>query len=222
MTSPVYRRTAVLVDRHPLWVEAVERVLVRVQTQVVGSATTPERGLVLVGERKPDLLVTGIRMPEGEMDGITLVRKARERLPRVKAIVLSDYEDREHIDAALAAGAVAYVLKKAHPEDLASAIRQAFDSSVYLADGRTTVAPPLQVLEESPGLTRREFEILKLVAEGHSNAELARKLWVTEQTVKFHLSNIYRKLDVANRTEASRWAQVRGLLPAPEMRVSPA
>ena len=62
------------------------------------------------------------------------------------------------------------------------------------------------------GLTRRELEILRLVAEGHSNSQLARMLWVTEQTVKFHLSNIYRKLGVANRTEASRWAQVNGLL----------
>ena len=65
---------------------------------------------------------------------------------------------------------------------------------------------------DEPGLTRRELEILRLVAEGHSNAQLARMLWVTEQTVKFHLSNIYRKLDVANRTEASRWAQLHGLL----------
>jgi DNA-binding CsgD family transcriptional regulator len=67
---------------------------------------------------------------------------------------------------------------------------------------------------DTRGLTRRELEILRLVAEGHSNAELAKMLWVTEQTVKFHLSNIYRKLDVSNRTEASRWAQIQGLLPA--------
>jgi DNA-binding CsgD family transcriptional regulator len=67
-------------------------------------------------------------------------------------------------------------------------------------------------VDDSPGLTRRELEILRLVAEGHSNAQVARMLWVTEQTVKFHLSNIYRKLDVANRTEASRWAQRNGLL----------
>ena len=66
----------------------------------------------------------------------------------------------------------------------------------------------------APGLTRREVEILQLVSEGHSNAQLARMLWVTEQTVKFHLSNIYRKLDVANRTEAARWAQLHGLLDA--------
>jgi DNA-binding CsgD family transcriptional regulator len=66
----------------------------------------------------------------------------------------------------------------------------------------------------APQLTRRELEILQLVAEGYSNSQLAKMLWVTEQTVKFHLSNIYRKLDVANRTEASRWAQVHGLLPS--------
>ena len=64
------------------------------------------------------------------------------------------------------------------------------------------------------GLTKREVEILQLVAEGHSNSQLAKMLWVTEQTVKFHLSNIYRKLEVSNRTEASRWAQLHGLLPA--------
>jgi DNA-binding CsgD family transcriptional regulator len=69
--------------------------------------------------------------------------------------------------------------------------------------------------EDLPDLTRRELEILQLVAEGHSNTQLAKMLWVTEQTVKFHLSNVYRKLDVANRTEASRWAQLHGLLSTP-------
>ena len=69
--------------------------------------------------------------------------------------------------------------------------------------------------DSNRGLTKRELEILQLVAEGHSNGELARTLWVTEQTVKFHLSNIYRKLNVANRTEASRWAQLNGLLATP-------
>jgi DNA-binding CsgD family transcriptional regulator len=76
------------------------------------------------------------------------------------------------------------------------------------------VPQPSSSADDSPGLPRRELEILRLVAEGHSNAQLARMLWVTEQTIKFHLSNIYRKLDVANRTEASRWAQVHGLLEA--------
>jgi DNA-binding NarL/FixJ family response regulator len=125
------------------------------------------------------------------------------------------------VDAALAAGAVAYVVKTAHADDVAAAIRQSFEHSVYLAAGRPVASarPPArraEPSEDTAGLTRRELEILRLVAEGHSNAHLARMLWVTEQTVKFHLSNIYRKLDVANRTEASRWAQVQGLLSAAE------
>jgi DNA-binding CsgD family transcriptional regulator len=76
--------------------------------------------------------------------------------------------------------------------------------------GRTIRQAPERLL----GLTPREIEILRLASEGHSNAQLAKHLWVTEQTIKFHLSNIYRKLDVANRTEASRWAHSHGLLPA--------
>jgi DNA-binding NarL/FixJ family response regulator len=116
----------------------------------------------------------------------------------------------------LAAGASAYVVKTAHPDDVASAVRQAFEHSVFTpgsAPVPTALADETPSRRERPGgLTRRELEILKLVAEGHSNAALAGMLWVTEQTVKFHLSNIYRKLDVTNRTEASRWAQVNGLL----------
>jgi DNA-binding NarL/FixJ family response regulator len=155
-------------------------------------------------------------MAEGDIDGIELVRQARERAPQLKAIVLSLYDDTKHVDAALAAGAVAYVIKTAHPDDLRSAIRQAFSHSIYLP-GRTAapVAPAPEKKDELADLTRRELEILRLVAEGHSNSQLARMLWVTEQTVKFHLSNIYRKLDVSNRTEASRRAQLSGLLATP-------
>jgi DNA-binding CsgD family transcriptional regulator len=103
-----------------------------------------------------------------------------------------------------------------------------FDHSIYFAyssparvNGNVAEIGVVSVNGDAPhptapgerhGLTRRELEILRLVSEGHSNAELARQLWVTEQTIKFHLSNIYRKLDVANRTEASRWAQLNGLL----------
>src|SRR5262249_2595781 len=116
--------------------------------------------------------------------------------------------------------ASAYCVKSADPEDLAAAIRQSFEHSIYLASGRFPTPAPEAVWDGQVGaqeLTRREREILQLVAEGHSNSQLARMLWVTEQTVKFHLSNIYRKLNVTNRTEASRWAQLHGLLPtAPE------
>ena len=208
-------RTAILVDQHPLWLDTVEQVVGRADIEVRAKVTSAAEAHERLGRIQPDLLVTGIKMGDGEMDGLALVRAAREQVPHLKVIVLSMYEDAQHIEAAFAAGADAYVVKTAHPDDLTSAVRQAFSHSIYLAGARPAPAPAVPVVDDSPGLTRRELEILRLVAEGHSNAQLARMLWVTEQTVKFHLSNIYRKLDVANRTEASRWAQLHDLLPDP-------
>jgi DNA-binding NarL/FixJ family response regulator len=207
------RRTAILVDQHPLWLDAIEPVVRRIGVEVVGRTTSASEGLALVEALQPTILVTGLDMPAGEMGGVGLVRQVREKAPEVKPIVISMHHDPGHIDAALEAGAVAYVVKTAQPDDIASAIRQAFSHSIYLAGVRPSPAVETPPSAPSTGdLTRREVEILQLVAEGHSNAQLARRLWVTEQTVKFHLSNIYRKLDVSNRTEASRWAQLNGLL----------
>jgi DNA-binding NarL/FixJ family response regulator len=207
-------RTAVLLDQHPLWLDAVEHVLHRIGIEVTGKATSPGHAVTLIEEHRPNLFVTGLEMEGQAMDGIECLALARERAPELKVIVLSALADSQHVDAALAAGADAYVVKTAHADDLASAIRQAFDHSIYLARAHAGRRERTrETVEEAWGLTRRELEILTLVAEGHSNAQLARMLWVTEQTVKFHLSNIYRKLNVANRTEASRWAQVHGLLP---------
>ena len=138
--------------------------------------------------------------------------------PDAKCVVLSDRDESRERAQAFAAGATAFCVKRAQPDDLAAAIRQSFEPSIYFAWGEPAGATDREtarsgVLEDDGvGLTKREIEILRLTAEGYSNSQLARMLWVTEQTVKFHLSNIYRKLDVANRTEASRWAQRNGLL----------
>jgi DNA-binding NarL/FixJ family response regulator len=209
-------QTAVLLDKHPLWLEAVEQVLGRVDISVVGKATAPTRALELIDEFLPELFVTGVHMGEGKIDGITCIGTARERLPHLRAVVLSGETSTDYIDRALEVGAVAYVFKSAYPDDLASAVRQVFGSSVYFAGTRPgTPTRQSAVRPETLDLTRREQEILQLVAEGHSNANVAKMLWVTEQTIKFHLSNIYRKLDVSNRTEAARWAQLHGLLSEP-------
>ena len=209
-------QTAVLLDEHPIWLEAVEGVLHRIGIRVTGKTTSPRQALTLVEETRPDLLVAELGHANGGADRATFLAKARQLVPHLRTIVLSVHADSHHIDAALGAGAAAYVVKTAHADDLASAVRQAFKHSVYVAGTRSAspIAPPTESNISDAGLTRREREILQLVAEGHSNAQLARMLWVTEQTVKFHLSNIYRKLDVSNRTEASRWAQLNGLLPA--------
>jgi two-component system response regulator DevR len=208
-------QTAVLLDEHPIWLEAVEGVLHRIGIQVTGKTTSPSEALTLVEETRPDLLVAELGDANGGADRATFLAKARQLVPHLRTIVLSVHADSHHIETALGAGAAAYVVKTAHADDLASAVRQAFNQSVYAAGARSAspLAPPTESNVGDAGLTRREREILQLVAEGHSNAQLARMLWVTEQTVKFHLSNIYRKLDVSNRTEASRWAQRNGLLP---------
>jgi DNA-binding NarL/FixJ family response regulator len=214
MSPALQRRRAVLLDRHPIWLEAVEQVLGRAGIQTVGKATAVEPALALLVKHRPEIFVIEIETPTGDGQGLTCLREARKRAPNVRAIVLSSHEDTNSIEQALAAGAVAYVVKTAHPDDFASAVRQAFSHSIYFAGAPERTAPPSLVAgTEAVDLTRREHEILLLVAEGLSNAELARRLWVTEQTVKFHLSNVYRKLDVSNRTEASRWAHVNGLLP---------
>jgi DNA-binding NarL/FixJ family response regulator len=213
MMLPSATRTAVVLDRHPLWLDAVETVLTRIRVEVIAKTTVPEQALALVEAQRPDIFVAGLDTERQGMDAPTCVKRARELHSGVRAVVLAASRDSVHIDAALDAGAVAYVAKTAHPDDIAAAFRQAFEHSIYLA--RSSPGPSGVIAESADGapapeLTRREREILTLVAEGYSNAELARMLWVTRQTIKFHLSNIYRKLGVANRTEASHWARANG------------
>lgn len=209
-------KRAVVLDRHPLWVEAMTRLLDEAGVEVVSKGTDPDEAVAAVEEFRPDVLVAGVS--GGTAAEVACVRRARDAHPELKSIVMAEQADPESVEAAFAAGASIYCVKTAEREDLASAIRQAFQHSIYVAAGDRYQAGPVspvpEAKEPASDLTRRELEILKLVAEGHSNSQLARMLWVTEQTVKFHLSNIYRKLDVANRTEASRWAQLHGLLSA--------
>jgi DNA-binding NarL/FixJ family response regulator len=208
------RRTAVVLDEAPIWLDAVQLVAERADVDVVGKTTSGVMALTLLGEHRPDLLVLELDGGPGEPDGVAVLQKAFEIVPTLRAIVLTSDSTPDRVDAAFAAGAAAYVLKTALPEDLAAAIRQAFGHSIFIANGHSVRREPSDEVAECHPLTRRELEILRLAAEGHTNAELARMLWVTEQTVKFHLSNVYRKLQVTNRTEASRWAQIHGLLPA--------
>jgi len=215
------QHTAVLLDPHPLWLEAVQSVLTSLDIAVAGKATTAEEALEMVERDEPDIFLveTGLT---GSVSGSSVVRAARQRVASLRVIALASSADPADIDAAFDAGALAYVVKTARPEDVAATIRQAFDHSIFLARvqavGVSPTPEPERAVEDDEGaaLTRREREILALVAEGHSNRELAKMLWVTEQTVKFHLSNIYRKLDVSNRTEASRWAHKHRLLSSAE------
>ena len=145
---------------------------------------------------------------------LELIRMIKAEGEEIAAIILVLSPDQARLDEIFAAGATAVVSKAAHPSALATLIRETIDGRVV-----HLYKPPDSQERPTSGRTRhdsllsaREREVLRLVAAGSTNGDIARKLWVTEQTVKFHLSNIYRKLGVANRTEASHYAHVNGLV----------
>ena len=209
MDTLVHRHATVVLDRHPLWLSGLAQMLECAGFEVVGMTTSEAQALQLVRQHRPDVVVFE---PEALTSATSLfLAAANSASPGLKAVAVSTVDDPEAIRTVLQSGTWAYVLKQADPVDIAVAVRQAFSHSIHFAytldrgDTAATAVPQ----PNSTGLsvlTRRELEILSLVTEGKSNSAMARELWVTEQTIKFHLSNIYRKLEVANRTAASRWA----------------
>jgi DNA-binding NarL/FixJ family response regulator len=200
------QREGILLDDHPLWLEALTRLCQSVGLDVVGSCTTSQEALGLLGQRTADILITDLRLgPSGTAIGF--IREARKRVPGLRVLVISGFDDPASVEEALAAGADAFISKTAAADDLAAAVRQVFNQSLFIGPGFRESASYSGTNGKGRGaeLTKREKEIMDLVAQGYSNTRVASLLWVTEQTVKFHLSNIYRKLGVANRTEATRW-----------------
>ena len=204
-------RKAVLMDPHPLCHSAIAGLLADFDIEVVGTTTSASAAFALLQEHKPDLLVAELDLPEGRDEGLRVLSLGRKADSELAVIVLSSTDDPTLIDAAFEQGASAYVLKTSDPDVIATAIRQAFEPSLYFA--RPQEQPVAETVElHEPKLTRRELEILKLVSEGRSNRQVAELLWVTDQTVKFHLANVYRKLGVRSRFDAARWALEHGVL----------
>jgi DNA-binding NarL/FixJ family response regulator len=194
----------VIADDSRLIVAGIRRALEGEEIEVVGEATTGAEVLSLVGRTDPDVVLLDFKT-----DGFATLEQLRLRYPRVKVVMLSVFADPEHIQMALSRGASGYIVKTINPRDLPSALRQAVEGSVYHAIGLPEVTEESEA--RAAGLTEREVAILKAVARGLSNQAIGKELWVTEQTVKFHLTNIYRKLGVANRTEAARYAYIHHL-----------
>lgn len=203
-------KTKVLIaDDHPLVRSGVRRALEdEPDLAVVGEATNGAKVLPLIGQTHPDLVVLDISMPQ--LDGLACLDQIRKRFPDVKVVILSASGDPGRVQAALARGATAYVLKSVDVRDLASALRQAIEGTVFQPLGVPSSSDGQ--LEGSAGLTERETAILKAVARGLTNQAIGREFWVSEQTVKFHLRNIFRKLEVHSRTEAARYAFEHGLV----------
>jgi DNA-binding NarL/FixJ family response regulator len=207
------RLKLLLADDHALLFEAIALALENEDDlEIVGCAETGSQVLPLVQQTQPDLVVLDLRMPG--MDGLTCIKLLRERFPKVGTVVLSGIDSDETIEAALRAGANAFISKSVDPAALADALRRAAHEPVQQAIGRPESRLDSAVGET--GLTEREVAVLQALAQGRSNKEIAKSLWLAEQTVKFHLTNIYRKLDVRGRTEAVHWAYHHGVADAHE------
>lgn len=201
----------VMADDHALLRAAVRGALERDGGfEVVGETDNGARVLPLVHRLRPDLLLLDLRMPG--VDGFTCLDRMRAQEPDVPVVVMSANADRDSVGEALRRGARGFVSKAIEPDDLAAALRQALSGTAWFRVGHEET--PEAHAQSVAGLTDREVEMLRAVASGRSNKQISAELVVTEQTVKFHLSNVYRKLGVANRAGAVRFAAEHGLVPA--------
>ena len=184
--------------------------------QVVGEASSVEETLNLVAELIPDILLLDLIMPG--MDGIEITRRVKHISPRTQVVVLTSYHDDVHIFPALKAGAISYILKDMKMEKLVDVLRRA-------AQGEVTLHPLVasRVLQNIRGengeeqplfteLTERETGVLKLIANGLTNSQIAQKLVISENTVKGHVSNILSKLHLADRTQVAVYAWQQGIV----------
>jgi DNA-binding NarL/FixJ family response regulator len=206
------RLKVLIVDDHRLMLDAIRSSLERDDDlDVVGEADSGEKVVRLVGQTGPDAVLLDVRMPG--MDGLTVLERIRERYPNVAVIMFSGIDDPGLVRAALERGATAFVLKHVDPRDLASAVRQAVTGSIFRPLDLVRTAKESAVGQS--GLSKRELTILEALQSGGSNQEIAKGLFLAEQTVKFHLTNIYRKLGVSTRTEAVHYAYENGLIERP-------
>jgi len=209
--------SVLLVDDHSVVREGVRAFLVtQPDITVVGEAGSGEEAIRLAEQHVPDVILMDLIMPN--MDGVEATRRVKQVSPRSQVVVLTSYHEDEHIFPALKAGALSYILKDLSAQELALAVRKA-------AAGEAVLHPRVaaRVIKELQGrredavnpfteLSERELEVLKLIADGMSNAEMAAKLVLSEKTIKGHVSNILGKLHLADRTQAAVFAWRQGVV----------
>ena len=214
MSQPI---TVVIVDDHQVVRQGVRAFLeTQADLTVVAEGESGEAAIQAALEHVPDVMLMDLVMPG--MDGVEATRQVKNASPRTQIVVLTSYHQDEHIFPALRAGAISYILKDVTMDDLAESVRRA-------ARGEATLHPRVaaRVIQEIHGarlekanpfteLTDRELEVLKLIANGLTNSEIAGSLVISENTVKGHVSNILSKLHLADRTQAAVYAWREGIV----------
>ena len=200
-------------DDHRLMLAAVRRALADApDLEIVQEVSVGSHVLPAVREASPDVVLLDLRMPE--LDGLACLERLRKATPNVAVVILSSYSDPEQIEAARLGGARGYVVKTVEPVDLATVLRTALSGDSFQVWGAHGEQVGAHEDHETASLSERESAVLDAVARGLSNREIGRQLWISEQTVKFHLRNVYRKLGISSRTEAARYAYRTGRVAA--------
>ncbi|MCM8798258.1 MAG: response regulator transcription factor [Candidatus Omnitrophica bacterium] len=209
-----------LCDDHTLFRQGLKKLLeLEEDVQIVGEASNGQEMLDMLRKTGPDVILMDIGM--SQMDGVSATYKVKKLLPHTKVIILTVYEDEPHIFQAIKAGAMGYLLKDASFDELIEAIRRVYKGEALIQPViATKVLKEFALLDKRKikegdkfynDLTEREKEILRLIALGGTNKEIAQKLGISEKTVKNHISNIFQTLHVNNRTQAAIYALEKGI-----------
>ena len=179
--------------------------------ELTGTADGGESAIAMCLEARPDVLLLDLSMPD--VDGVDVTRRLVSSAPETRVVVFTSFSDRDRIVAALDAGAIGYLLKDAEPQEIHAAIRAAARGEAPLAP---KAAAALLAGRNRPqtaiDLTARERDVLSLVVQGLANKQIARRLGISEKTVKGHLTNLFQRIGVADRTQAALWAERTGAL----------
>ena len=206
-----------LADDHRMLREGLRRSMEEVGFDVVGEASDGEEAVRLAADLNPDVVLMDVTMPE--VDGVEATRRLHGAAPEVRIVILTMHADHDVLDEAFRAGAIGYLVKDCSTDEVAAAVRLA-------ADGETAMSPDLAAsmlaevrrldadtaLDDERAITRREEEVLQLIADGCSTPEVAEKLFISQKTVKNHLASIYHKLDARDRTQAVLQAVRMGIV----------
>ena len=203
----------VLAEDHALMRDAIRMVFDEAEDiELVGEAANGHELLPLVARVQPDFVLLDVQLPG--LDGLACLEQLAAEHPNVRVAMLSAVDDRHVIESSFRRGAHGYIRKTVNPFDLPAAIRQIVDDTV--------IHRPLSPhkggsVRQVSGLSEKEAAVLAELSQGRSNKEIAGRLWLSEQTVKFHLRNIYRKLGITSRTEALRYAYEHDLASVAEL-----
>jgi NarL family two-component system response regulator LiaR len=204
----------IIADDHTITRDGIKTLLsIYKDFNLIGEATNGREAISLCKKLNPDVVLMDLDMPV--MDGVSAIRSIIENNPDTKIVALTSFGDKKLVGDAIKAGATSYIIKNVSPEKIVEAIRDAFNGKVSLSPEATRAI--IEAIKEPgsriPSLTKQELKILELIVEGKSNKEIAGELYISDHTVKFHISNIFSKLGASTRAEAAVIATQQHLLP---------